>query len=73
MTPEEKDKLEKELLNIQAELILEKYKPGLKELILERINFLNNEIQSARENKNMEYYKTVETCYLYYRLIETFY
>lgn len=73
MTKEEKDNLEKELLNIQAELILEKYKPGLKELILERIKFLNNEINSARQEKNTEYYQLVETCYLYYRLIETFY
>jgi len=76
MTKEEIEELRKEQLDIQAELILEKYKPGLKETIIFRIASLNQEIKVYRDKdieKDLTYYTLVECCYVYYYLIETFF
>lgn len=76
MTKEEIEALRIEQLNIQAELTLEKYKPELKKTILSRIDSLNKEIRIYRDTdqeKDITYYTLVETCYIYYYLIEIFF
>jgi hypothetical protein len=76
MTNDEIEKLRQEQLNIQAELILGKFKPELKETILSRITSLNEEIRVYRDNdyeKDITYYTLVECCYTYYYIIEVFF